>query len=91
MKGEYYVFCRRCGIKYFNTDAVYTHETGWLCKMHAKEIQEFDSGLPLPTETVFKPQIVRAPKAPTFGAAPDAYWETIEVAWETIDDEWENY
>jgi hypothetical protein len=89
MKGEYYVFCRRCGLKVFNTEAKYQHETGWICKKHGDEIIEHTSTDYRHTETVFKPKIVRKPVIKFIGDDITT-WEEIEDNWEDISTNWEN-
>lgn len=89
MNGEYYVSCRRCGIRVYNTDAVHDPSRGWICKTHGDEIQEHTDTGYRPTETVFQPKIVRKPSFKFIGDDITT-WDEIEANWENISTNWED-
>lgn len=88
MNGEYYVFCRRCSVKVFNTEAMINEEGWWQCRVH-NDILAFGGNGSTPDDNIFRPKIVRKPAPYTFGNAAETYWETEIRAWETIDVNWE--
>ena len=89
MNGEYYVFCKRCSCKVFNTEAIWTKEQTWQCKKH-QEIFEYSSRTKKPTDNIFIPKITRAPGPNKFVGDDITTWEEIETNWEDISTNWEN-